>query len=81
LLLVDYTSRLCRHGKARVGPKVASILHRLGTSPDVWTQRVEQLFSKTRLLGSYFTTDRERLRDLAKKRGVHHLDNLASSVA
>ena len=81
LLLVDYTSRLCRQGKARVGPEVASILHRLGTSPDVWTQRVGELFSKTRLFGSYFATDRERLRDLARQRGVHHLDNLTSSAA
>jgi REP element-mobilizing transposase RayT len=81
LLLVDYTSRLYRQGKARVGPEVASILHRLGTNPDVWTQRVGQLFSKPRLLGSYFATDRERLRDLARQRGVHHLDNLTSSAA
>ena len=80
-LLLDCKSRLCRHGKARVGREVASILHRLGTSPDVWSQRVEQLYSKTRLLGSYFTTDRERLRELARKRGVHHLDNLTSSSA
>jgi REP element-mobilizing transposase RayT len=81
LLLVDYTSRLCRQGKARVSGKVASILDRLGTSPDVWAERIKRLFSKTRLLGSYFTADRERLRQLARKRGVHHLDNLASSAA
>jgi hypothetical protein len=81
LLLLDYTSRLCRKGKARVSRQVASILDRLGTSPDVWAARIEGLFSKTRLLGSYFTTDRKRLRDLAKHRGVHHLDNLASSAA
>jgi REP element-mobilizing transposase RayT len=81
LLLVDYTSRLCRTGKARVGREVASILYRLGTSPNVWAQRVQQLFSKPRLLGSYFTTGRERLRDLARRRGVHHLDNLTSSAA
>jgi REP element-mobilizing transposase RayT len=81
LLLLDYTSRLCRKGKARVSREVASILDRLGTTADVWSARIERLFSKTRLLGSYFTTDRERLRDLAKQRGVHHLDNLASSAA
>ena len=36
LLLVDYTSRLCRAGKARVSGEVASILDRLGTSAEVW---------------------------------------------
>jgi REP element-mobilizing transposase RayT len=81
LLLVDYTSRLCRQGKARVNSEVASILDRLGTSAAQWAQRIQVLFSKTRLLGSYFATDRERLRELAKSRGVHHLDNLASSAA
>jgi REP element-mobilizing transposase RayT len=81
LLLVDYTSRLCRQGKARVSGEVASILDRLGTSPDAWAQRIGQLFSKRRLFGSYFTSDRDRLRELARERGVHHLDNLASSAA
>jgi hypothetical protein len=41
----------------------------------------KQLFSTTRLLGRYSTADRERLRELARRRGVHHLDNLASSAA
>jgi REP element-mobilizing transposase RayT len=81
LLLVDYTSRLCRQGKARVSRELESILDRLGTSAAAWDQRIQRLFSKSRLLGSYFTTDRERLRELAKSRGVHHLDNLASAVA
>ncbi|MBL7044098.1 MAG: transposase [Pirellulaceae bacterium] len=81
LLLVDYTSRLCRQGRARVSRKMASILDRLGTDASAWAERIQRLFSKTRLLGSYFTTDRERLRQLAKNRGVHHLDNLASVPA
>ena len=81
LLLVDYTSRLCRAGKARVSGEVASILDRLGTSAEVWGHRIRKLFEKARLVGSYFCTDRERLRELARQRGVHHLDNLVSSPA
>jgi len=80
LLLVDYTSRLCRQGKARVSREVASILDRLGTSADVWGQRIQKLFEKTRLMGNYFATDRQRLRELARQRGVHHLDNLATTA-
>ena len=60
LLLVDYTSRLCRQGKARVGREVASILARLGTSAEAWAHRMQRLFARSRLFGSYFTTDRER---------------------
>jgi hypothetical protein len=81
LLLVDYTSCLCRQGKTRASREVAAILDRLGTSADVWAQRIQQLFMKARLLGSYFTTARQRLRDLARQRGRHHLDNLAAATA
>ena len=80
LLLVDYTSRLCRRGKARVGREVASILDRLGSSAEVWGHRLQTMFGKKRLLGSYFATDRDRLRQLARQRGVHHLDNLVPSA-
>ena len=52
LLLLDYTSRLCRAGKARVGREVVSILDRWGTSAEVWGLRVQRLLSQDRLLGS-----------------------------
>ena len=58
---------------------VAAILDRLGTSAEVWGQRMQKLFAKARLLGSYSCTDRERLREVARTRGVHHLDNLVAS--
>ena len=76
LLLVDYTSRLCRNGKARLSRELAGIFERLGTSSEFWGHRLKNLFAKSRLLGSYFATDRDRLRELAARRGVHHLDNL-----
>jgi hypothetical protein len=56
--------------------EVAGILDRLGSSAEFWEQRLKKLFSRSRLLGSYFATDRERLRLLAARRGVHHLGNL-----
>jgi hypothetical protein len=72
---------LCRPGKARISREVASILDRLGTSAEVWGQRIQRLLAKTRLLGSYFSADSQRLRQLAQQRGVHHLDNVAGSIA
>ena len=42
LLLVDYTSRLCRNGKARVSRDVAGIFERLGTSSKLWEQRLRK---------------------------------------
>jgi hypothetical protein len=76
LLLVDYTSRLYRAGKARVSAEVNEIFDRLGTSAAFWDYRLKQLVGKARLLGSYFTANRDRLRTLAAEKGVHHLDNL-----
>ena len=78
LLLVDYTSRLCREGKARLSQQVASILDRLGTSADIWNHRITRLFAKARLTGSHFASDRAKLREIAAHRGRHHLDNVAS---
>jgi hypothetical protein len=78
LLLIDYTGRLCRNGKARVSRDVAGIFARLGTSAEFWEQRLKKLFARPRLLGSYFSTDPERLRKLAEQRGVHHLNNLVA---
>ena len=81
LLLVDYTSRLCRTGKARVSDQVAGILDRLGTSAELWGHRIETLLGKRRLLGSYFATSSERLAQIAARRGVHHVDNAVSLAA
>jgi hypothetical protein len=75
LLLVDYTGRLCRTGKARISHELSGIFERLGTSAEFWEARIKALFAKSRLMGSYFSVDRARLRELARRKGVHHLDN------
>lgn len=76
LLLVDYTSRLWREGKARVSSQVAGIFERLGTSEEMWSFRLTRLLGSKKLLGSHFAKDRERLNELAQQKGCHHLDNL-----
>ena len=72
----------CRSaGRFFLSACLASLLDRLGTSAEVWSHRIKRLFGKKRLLGSYFATDPDRLRQLARQRGVHHLDNLVPSPA
>lgn len=78
LLLVDYTGRLFRQGKARISREVAGILDRLGTSGEVWSHRLQRLAAKSRQLGVYFASDRARLQAAAQHRGVHHVDNAIS---
>ena len=80
-LLVDYTSRVVRNGKARVSAEVAGILERLNTSAEFWSDHIQAMFDKQRILDGYFSTTRERLRTLAAERGVQHLDNNAVSLA
>ena len=55
LLLVDYTGRLFRAGKAAVSREVAEILDRLGSSADQWQARLEKL-RQGRLLGRFFAS-------------------------
>ena len=75
LLLVDYTGRLFRDGKAVISAELAGILERLGSSAESWWARIEKL-SKGRLLGRFFAASRNRLREVAARLGVHHLANL-----
>lgn len=76
LQLLDYTSRLVRRGKARVSAEVEAILDRLGTSKDVWSTTVLELFRRTTPVGVAFAFCRDKLRAAAAHRGCHHMDNL-----
>ena len=80
LLLVDYTGRLFREGKAAISAELAGILARLGSSAESWRARLEKLRSG-RLLGRFFAASRERLREVAARLGVHHLANLGGCLA
>lgn len=81
LELVDWTARLCRTGKARITQEVPSIMTRLGTSPEYWQSHLQKLLTKTRSLGSYCATSAARLKAIAAKHGVHHIDNALCGLA
>lgn len=76
LQLVDWTSRLARGGKVRVGDEAAPILDRLGMSVDHWQAALGKLFSRPRTLGVAFAFRRERLQEAATRRGCHHVANV-----
>jgi hypothetical protein len=80
LLLVDYTGRLFREGKAAISAELTGILERLGSNAERWWSRIEKL-SKGRLLGRFVSASRERLREAARGLGVHHLPNLGGCLA
>ncbi len=80
LLLVDYTGRLFREGKATISRELAGIFDRLGSTAESWWARWEKL-RQGRLLGRFFAASRERLREVATRLGVHHLANLGGCPA
>ncbi len=75
LLLVEYTGRLYREGKAAISAELAGILERLGSNAESWQARLLKL-AGGRLLGRFFAASRERLREIAGRLGRHHLANL-----
>ena len=81
LLLIDYTGRLYRNGKARLSTGLQEIFDRLGTSQDFWNDRLCQMLASNALYGRYFAVQSARLRVLAQTRGQHHLANLSPQVA
>jgi len=81
LELVDWTARLYRNGKAKLSPEVLGIMQRLGTSAELWQARIVQFFNKPRWLGSFCATQRELLKAVALRRGLHHVDNAITAFA
>ena len=75
LMLVEYTGRLLREGKASISSELADIFQPLSSSAALWQARLEKLRGG-RGLGRFLSTSRELLREVAQKLGVHHLANL-----
>ncbi|MHB1560555.1 MAG: hypothetical protein ACYC61_24140, partial [Isosphaeraceae bacterium] len=75
LLLVDYTGRLVREGKAAIAEGAAEILQRLGSSVESWQARVEKL-GRGRMFGRFFAASRARLVEVAERLGLRRLANL-----
>ncbi|MDR3634131.1 MAG: hypothetical protein P4L84_10015 [Isosphaeraceae bacterium] len=80
LLLVEYTGRLFRNGKASISRDLAELFVRLGSDAESWQARLFKL-SEGRLLGRFFAASRHRLREVAEHLGVRHLANLACCPA
>jgi hypothetical protein len=80
ILLVEYTGRLFRDGKAVISSELEELLERIGSTPQSWWARIEKL-NKGRLLGRFFAASRMRLREVAARLGVHHLANLGGCTA
>ena len=75
LLLVDYTARLFREGKATLSREMAEILDRLQTSAEQWQARLDRLRTR-RPLGRFFAATRARLRGIGTRLNLKYMPNL-----
>jgi hypothetical protein len=80
LLLVDYTGRLFRAGRATISAELAGIFDRLGSSAESWRARLDKLRTR-RLFGRFFAASREKLREAAARLNVRRVGNLAGCPA
>jgi hypothetical protein len=80
LLLVDYSGRVLREGKAAISAELTGIFARIGADAAGWRARLEKL-TKGRLFGRFFAATRDRLREVASQMGVHRVVNLAGCSA
>jgi hypothetical protein len=78
LMLVEYTGRMLREGKASISSELTDILSRIGCSADGWQAHMQRLRGG-RLLGRFIAGSRDLLRSTAARLGVSRLAN-ASAV-
>jgi hypothetical protein len=76
LLLADYTGRLHREGKASIPKGAAAILDRIENNPEFWQDRMQAMFFRERLIGSFHSSSRKRLSEAAVRLGFKKLANL-----
>jgi len=74
IVLVEHTGRIVRNGKVSISSELADIFDRIGTTAEHWQKRTKQI-TDSRWFGSFIASNRERLREIAIKLGLHHLAN------
>ncbi len=78
LMLVEYTGRIVRDGKAAITAEVSDILARIGSTAEAWHTCMYRLRGD-RLLGRFIAGSRELLQSTAQKLGAKRLANLAAA--
>ena len=80
LLLVEYTGRVFRAGKASISSELATVFERLGTNAETWRTRLERL-RKQHFFGRFFAATRQRLIEVSERLGIRRAPNLCGCPA
>jgi len=70
VLLVEYTGRLFRNGKARISAGARDVLERIGSNPEFWYERIKKMLKTNQLRGCFFASKAEVMKDAVEKRGI-----------
>lgn len=69
LMLLDYTGRLVRHGKARMNATVKDVFSRLKTNSEMWHQRIGKMLACAhQLRGAFFATGANTIRVIVREK-------------
>ena len=80
LLLVEYTGRVFRTGKASISSELASVFERLGSNAETWRSRLEML-RKKHFFGRFLAATRQRLVEVAQRLGLRRVPNYCGCPA
>jgi len=70
VLLVEYTGRLFRNGKARISAGARDVLERIGSNPEFWYERIKKTLKTNQLRGCFFASKHEVMKKAVEKRGI-----------
>ena len=79
LMLVEYTGRRFRKGKASISKEIADVFDRLQVSSEEWMKRMNRMVGG-KFIGSFAASSRERLREVAATMGVQRLANFGAKA-
>ena len=81
VLLVEFTGRLYRNGKASMSKGIKDVFERIGICGDNWVERMKKMLSSRDLRGTFFASDQDTIRSLAVKRGCRMTNLCPQSAA
>ncbi|WP_417735804.1 transposase [Rosistilla oblonga] len=76
LLVLDYTGRLFREGKANMEAGVKEVFDRLSSTLEAWQTRADKMLHAKSLRGSFFASNNQTVAEITTAPG-HHFRNLS----
>jgi len=80
LVLVEYTGRMFRQGKAQISDRIKQVFERLGTSVAFWTDHVKKMLTAKKLRGRCFAGSQNGIPESVQERSSTRMINLSPQI-